>query len=65
MTNIETTNNILRRYKRTDARCRYLKELSEVLSPSRDKSLILFIRGVRKYVFIKKLIEIPKVTNAP
>ena len=48
MRNIETTNNMLRRYKRTDARCRYLNDLSEVLSPSRDKSLILFIRGVRK-----------------
>tara|TARA_B100000963_G_C22491670_1_gene609574 strand:+ start:17 stop:205 length:189 start_codon:yes stop_codon:yes gene_type:complete len=62
---METTKRILRRYKRTDVRCRYLKDLSEVLSPAIELSLILFILGVRKKVFIKKLIDIPKATNAP
>ena len=65
MINIEITNNILRRYKRTEAKCRYLNERSDLLSPSIDKSLFLFIRGVRKKVLNKKLIDIPNATTVP
>ena len=51
-------NNMLSKYKSTEAICRFLKPFSEPGRPSIIKSRILFILGVKKYVLIKKLIAI-------
>ena len=45
---------ILIKYKRTDAKWSILNFFSEPLTPVIIKSRILFIRGVKRYVFIKK-----------
>ena len=61
---------ILRRYRSTDALCRFLNTLPDSVWPSSIKSRILLILGVSRYVLIKKLIAtlipsaIPK-TNSP
>lgn len=47
-------NTILIKYKRTDARWSILNFFSEPVVPVIIKSRILFIRGVKRYVFIKK-----------
>ena len=65
MINTETANSILQRYKKTDARCRYLNDLPDVLSPESDKSLNLFIRGMRRKVLAKKLIDITILMTIP
>ena len=51
-------NNMLSKYKSTEAICRFLNPFSEPGRPSSIKSRILFILGVKKYVLIKKLIAI-------
>ncbi len=51
-------NNMLSKYKSTEAICRFLNPFSEPGRPSSIKSRILFILGVKKYVFIRKLIAI-------
>ena len=51
-------NNTLSKYKSTEAICRFLNPFSEPGRPSSIKSRILFILGVKKYVFIRKLIAI-------
>ncbi len=56
-------NNMLSKYKSTEAICRFFNPFSEPGRPSSIKSRILFILGVKKYVLIKKLIAmaIPKI----
>ena len=67
---IARINIILRRYRSTDALCRFLNTLPDSVWPSSIKSRILLILGVSRYVLIKKLIAtlipsaIPK-TNSP
>ena len=51
-------NITLTKYKSTEAICRLLNPFSESGRPSSIKSRILFILGVKKYVFIRKLIAI-------
>ena len=51
---IATMNTILIKYKRTDTEWSILNFFSEPVRPVIIKSLILFIRGVKRYVFIKK-----------
>ena len=51
-------NITLSKYKSTEAICRFLNPFSEPGRPSSIKSRILFILGVKKYVFIRKLIAI-------
>ena len=51
-------NIMLSKYKSTEAICRFLNPFSEPGRPSSIKSRILFILGVKKYVFIRKLIAI-------
>ena len=51
-------NITLSKYKSTEAICRFLNPFSEPERPSSIKSRILFILGVKKYVFIRKLIAI-------
>ena len=51
-------NITLSKYKSTEAICRFLNPFSEPGRPSSIKSRILFILGVRRYVFIRKLIAI-------
>ena len=53
---------MLSKYKSTEAICRFLNPFSEPGRPSSIKSRILFILGVKKYVFIRKLIAIA-ITN--
>ena len=65
MINTDTANSKFKIYEKTDARCRYLNDLPDVLSPENNKSLILFIRGVRKWVFTKKLIDITILITIP
>ena len=55
---IKIINIPLSKYKSTEAICRFLNPFSESGRPSRIKSRILFILGVKKYVLIKKLIAI-------
>ena len=67
---IARINIILRRYRSTDALCRFLNTLPDSVWPSSIKSRISLILGVSRYVLIKKLIAtlipsaIPK-TNSP
>ena len=51
-------NITLRKYKSTEAICRFLNPFSDPERPSSIKSRILFILGVKKYVLIRKLIAI-------
>ena len=55
---IKIINITLSKYKSTEAICRFLNPFSEPGRPSSIKSRILFILGVKKYVFTKKLIAI-------